>query len=130
MASQQTIPIFTLVYDKGAFFALLFIMAVEILSEEIRQNNIKGIKIQQKEHKICQLADDTTLSLSDIPSLQIALNILYMFYMCSGLKLNYFKTEILVIGKTYKFKKKHSFGVKWVKECVYSLGSWFYEDRK
>ena len=50
--------------------ALLFIMAVEILSLNIQQNNnIKGIEINKKEIKISQLADDTTLFLQDMSSL-------------------------------------------------------------
>ena len=40
----------------------LFVIAAEILAEAIRSNkNIEGIKIYNKEHKISQYAEDTTL---------------------------------------------------------------------
>ena len=60
--------------------ALLFIITVEILAIEIRNNkNIKGITIGNQTIKISLLADDTTLFLKDITSLQAALNLLFMF---------------------------------------------------
>ena len=87
--------------------ALLFIIAAETLAISIRKNdNIKGVTFSQHEVKLCQLADDTTLFLADIQSLQIALNILFMFYKSSGLKLNYSKTEILNLGHQYGNKGK------------------------
>ena len=108
--------------------ALLFIMAVEILAITIRKNeNIKGISLGANEIKITQLADDTTLILKDITSLHLALNILYMFHKSSGLKLNYTKTEILPLGSTIHTQKRH-FNLKWVKDKIYALGTWFYKD--
>jgi len=50
-----------------------------------------------------------------------------MFYKSSGLKLNYTKTEILSIGHTYGYEG-NPFNLKWVKERVYALGTWFYKD--
>jgi len=47
----------------------LSISAVEILAIAIRnQNNIKGIQIYDLETKLLQLADDTTVILSDLDS--------------------------------------------------------------
>ena len=108
--------------------ALLFIMAVEILAITIRKNdNIKGISLEANEIKITQLADDTTLILRDIKSLHLALNVLYMFHKSSGLKLNYTKTEILPLGSVFHTQKRY-FNLKWVKEKIYALGTWFYKD--
>ena len=108
--------------------ALLFIIAAETLAISIRNNsNIKGVDINGLEVKLCQLADDTTLFLKDIRSLQITLNILFMFHKSSGLKLNSTKTEILSIGHTYGYEG-NPFNLKWVKERVYALGTWFYKD--
>ena len=45
------------------------------------------------------MADDTTLILKNIESLQIALNKFKKFQISSGLKLNISKTEIIPIGK-------------------------------
>ena len=40
--------------------SFLFILVAELLANKIKVNdNIKGIKINQYEHKICQYADDT-----------------------------------------------------------------------
>ena len=76
--------------------ALLFIIAVETLSHTLKSNPaIKGIKINSKVVTITQLADDTTLFLSVIRSLQISLNIIYTFFKASVLRLNYAKTEIM-----------------------------------
>ena len=103
-------------------------MAAETLAISIRKNkNIKGINFNENEVKLTQLADDTTFFLTDIQSLQIALNLLYMFYKGSGLKLNYSKTEILSLGQSYG-SKVNPFNLQWVKERVYALGTWFYKD--
>ena len=66
----------------------------------IRNNkNIKGIPFSENESlTISQLADDTTLFLSDINSLQNALNFINKFGESSGLKLNKEKTEAFWIG--------------------------------
>ena len=85
--------------------ALLFIITVETLAHSIRSNpHIKGLNIGTSEIKISQLADDTTLILNDMPSLRIALNLLYMFCKSSGLRLNYSKSELLGIGKDRDWK--------------------------
>ena len=108
--------------------ALLFIIAVETLACSIRLNkNIKGVHFGKNEVKLCLLADDTTLLLADLQSLHIALNIVFMFHKSSGLKLNYGKTEVLNLGNRY-LSKANPFNLKWVKEKVYALGTWFYKD--
>ena len=108
--------------------ALLFILAVEVLAVAIRSDpKINGVKIGDKTFKISQLADDTTLFLKDIDSLKYVLSILKNFEKLSSLKLNMTKTEIMQIGE--KMNTDYSlFGLKWEKEKVYALGSWFYED--
>ena len=79
--------------------ALLFITVVEVLADAIRKNkHVKGITVNGFESKITQLADDTTLFLKDIRSLQICLNLIQMFFQASGLKLNQTKTEVLCVG--------------------------------
>ena len=109
--------------------ALLFILTVEILAIEIRNNiNIHGLQTHNKEIKITLLADDTTLFLKDITSLQTVLNIMQMFRQCSGLKINQSKTSVLQVGK--KEWNIKNFKLKDEKECVYSLGTWFYKDTR
>ena len=93
--------------------ALLFIIAVECLSIYIKNNNgIKGIIMGRVERKITQLADDTTLFLRDIGSIQITINALGLFYSASGLKLNNSKTVVLPIGKNCYQPQTNLFGVQ------------------
>jgi hypothetical protein len=107
--------------------ALLFIITAETLSINLRLNsNIRGVHVNKTEFKITQLADDTTLFLKDIPSLQTTLNTLFMFHKCSGLKLNLDKTEILQVGQTF-ITNRNPFKLKWKTDSVYALGSWFYK---
>ena len=109
--------------------ALLFIIVVEILAINIRGNtNIKGIMLNNNEVKISLLADDTTLFLKDIISLQTVINTMYMFKQSSGLKINKSKTQVLQIGrKEWNLK---CFKLKSVKDEIYTLGTWFYKDPK
>ena len=98
----------------------LFILVAELLSNNIRNNrNIKGICINNYEHKICQFADDTENIISfDENSLREIMLTLDNFESFSGLKVNSDKTEILKIGKSkfsnveflpqYKFKWKNN----------------------
>ena len=60
-------------------FALLFVIAVETLANAIRFNkHIKGCSIGNVETKILQYADDITIIVQDIHSLQLCLNIMNM----------------------------------------------------
>ena len=83
----------------------LFLMAAEILSMFIKSNKyIRGIRINNKEFKISQFADDTTLTLDGSQvSLQAALNTLETCGTYSGLKMNKEKTKVIWLGR-----KKHS----------------------
>ena len=72
--------------------ALLFIIAVEMLSVNIKQNKeIKGIEIGNEndlEIKVVQLADDTTLLVKDETSILKALETISTFSDVSGVRLN------------------------------------------
>ena len=84
--------------------AYLFLICAQILTYMIEQNpNIKGIFVD-KEIKLCQFADDTTLILDGSKnSLDAALNTIEVFGSVSGLKMNTTKTKLVWIGK-----RKHS----------------------
>jgi len=86
--------------DKAVLSPYLFILCVEILAEAIRKNeSIKGTTINEQDIKISQYADDTTLILDgSIVSFTISLQILDLFSVISGLRLNIKKTEALWIG--------------------------------
>ena len=76
--------------------ALLFILVAEIIAIRILQNeSIKGLIIDGCQFKIRMLADDTTLMLKDIKSVEIAIKIFENFGLCSGLNLNLEKTELI-----------------------------------
>ena len=78
---------------------LLFILCVEIMSKQIRNNkNIKGIFINGVEHKIKQFADDCTCTVKDVPSVYSLIESIKGFSLCSGLKLNAEKSLILCLG--------------------------------
>ena len=106
----------------------LFILCAEILAETIRKNeNIKGITINEQEIKISQYADDTTLILDgSTVSFTTSLQILDLFSEISGLRLNNKKTVALWIGANTE--KETNLGpeknFKWVKDKVKALGVW------
>ena len=92
---------------------LLFILAAEILSCSIRaSDHIKGIRDLNKEKKLSQYADDTTSFCKDKESLGKLLELLDLFKVCSGLKLNQSKSEAMWLGKNAN-KTDTLFGVQW-----------------
>ena len=78
----------------------IFIHCVEILGKIIRNDNkLKGIKINDKEFKLCQYADDTQVFLNGLKdSLHQLMLILEKFYNMPGLKINEDETKALWIG--------------------------------
>ena len=78
----------------------LFVLAAEILSESIRSNeNIQGIKIFQKEQKISQYADDTTLFIQpNEKTIRNCMLTLGEFEKVSGLRVNKEKTKVVKLG--------------------------------
>ena len=78
----------------------LFILCVEIFAIRIRTaNNIKGVCIQNKELRITQFADDTTLFLDGSEdTFRNVIAILKKFEFCSGLKANLSKSHLFPLG--------------------------------
>jgi hypothetical protein len=81
---------------------------------------IIGLLLGTKEYKISQYADDTCLWLTDEKSLQVALNEIENFALCSGLKLNRDKSEAIWIAASSNFRHKPC-GIKWTNSVI-SLG--------
>ena len=74
--------------------AYLFILCVEVLFIQIRENNdIHGIKIGDNEVKLSAYADDADFLTSDVSSLCKLFSICAMFQSYSSLKLNLEKSE-------------------------------------
>ena len=82
----------------------LYLICAEVLSLMIRENQqIKGIKISEKEILLSQFADDTSLFLDGSEdSFREAINMLEKFTAISGLKMNVDKTQIVWIGSSKK----------------------------
>ena len=76
----------------------LFIIVAEVLATAIRTTNIQGIKIGKEEFKFVQYVDDLTVFVPDIENAQRIFNLLDQFKTCSGLQVNYKKTEAMWIG--------------------------------
>ena len=80
---------------------MCFILACELFACKIRQSyDIKGIKLPGTENEIYiqQYADDATLFLNNLESLNKALGIVECFSEISGLNLNKSKTEAMWLG--------------------------------
>jgi hypothetical protein len=86
----------------------LFMLVVEILSAAIKINSdIKGIKLDESEYLISQLADDTTIFLDGSEnSLKNCLLVLDKFRECSGMKANIDKTQAIWIGIKLRYRGK------------------------
>ena len=110
----------------------LFILCAKVLADAIRNdNNIKGITVDGQEIKISLYADDTTLILDGSrASFQNSLQVLELFSLISGLRLNYKKTEVLWIGADEGSKEKlcPEHDLKWMKNKVKTLGVWLSTD--
>ena len=83
-------------HQGGPNASYIFTLYIEILALEIRQNSrIKGLKINQKEHKLLQFADDTTVILNGTEeSLGEPLKEITLYGNISGLKINVGKTQV------------------------------------
>ena len=104
--------------------SLLFILVAETLADKIRNNiDIDGIKIENEQFTITQLADDTTLFLRNEKSLECVLKLLGHFENCAGLKLNTEKTEIITLGKNSEFPTK-ILGINITDKPIKALGIW------
>ena len=92
----------------------------------IRNNiTLKGIFINNKEYKLSQYADDTSVILDGSEnSLRETLNVLHDFSIISGLKVNFDKTQVVWIGKE-KFSSatiKTTWKLSWYKTDLKLLG--------
>ena len=103
----------------------LFVLAVELLALAIKSNpTIQGIRIGENEIKTTQYADDTTVFVQDLVSVENLLKTLQKFTKCSGLEVNTSKTDALWLG-SWSSREEQPFDFKWSKESVYALGIHF-----
>ena len=104
----------------------IFILCAEILAIQIRNNNeIRGIKVRDKEYKLTLYADDSTLLLNGSErSLKVSLENLESFSKISGLHINYSKTEVIWIGSKIGSAEIlcHNYNLEWGKTKFRLLG--------
>ena len=87
----------------------LFIVVLEMLTISIRSNkNIQGIMVDGEEIKLELFADDLTAFLLNDNSLLEFLELLKMCGECSGLKINYVKSEMMLLGDCAYSSLNHS----------------------
>ena len=99
----------------------LFIIVAEILAIAFRsRTDIQGLKIGRQEFKIVQYADDLTVFVPNLECVQRIFHLLGQFETCSGIKVNYTKTEAMWIGSFRNNAAAH-LGLKWV-NIVKALG--------
>ena len=92
------------------------------LSKLLRNDDF-GIKLDAKEFKMVQYADDLTAFVSDIRSAQHLFKLLDQFEKCSGLKVNYTKTEAMWTGSS-RNNTETPLALKW-RKTVKALGVHF-----
>ena len=109
--------------------ALLFILVAEVMAINLREDDgIKPLDINGVTLKLSQYADDTTLFIHDIHSLENAFVNLRGFSTCSGLRLNMDKTEAIQLGIDRHNNQHRKLGIKWVDDHTRVLGVWVGKD--
>ena len=108
--------------------ALLFWFIAEVIANTLRScENVRDIKVNKTELKLCQYADDMTLFMSHMCSVEKALVLFAEFYQYAGLKLNKSKTEaIIMIYNDGSLMKDTNLGIKWLNESFSTLGTTFF----
>ena len=104
--------------------ALLFIILVQVLQFMLYKNkNISGITVGDKEIKILQMADDTTIFTTNLEDIPKILKVLKNFFDISGLKTNVDKTVAYKLGKTQNLDFPNNYlGLKWSSDPFNLLG--------
>ena len=101
---------------------LLFVIGIEVLTIALQKDpTIRGIQVGQKEIKITQYADDTTVLVRDLDSVSQLMKLFSNFKNISGLEVNKHKTEAMWLGSWRNCNEK-PFGFKWPHNSIYALG--------
>ena len=98
---------------------LLFVIGIEILARAIKNDTaIKGINVGEKEIKVSLYADDTTVFVRDLDSVD---------HLLSGLEINTTKSEGMWLGQ-WQNKTETPFGFRWPRDPIKALGIFFLYD--
>ena len=105
----------------------LYILAAEVLAINIRKNkSIKGFKygmrnLKPLEHKLSQFADDTSVSVSTLKSIEELFKLLKEYEKATNAKINNDKTEGLWVGK-WRTREDKPYNIVWKNDHVKFLG--------
>lgn len=115
--------------------ALLFILVVEVMATKLRDaTDLKGIRVNtkegQKEIKLSQYADDTTLMLQDATQIPKAIRLITEFGNYAGLKLNIEKTEALLLDPNKKLDDYKHLKIKFSHGPIKCLGIYVGGEKK
>ena len=104
--------------------ALLFIILVQVLQHMLhKRTDISALTINNREIKILQMADDTTLFTSRIEDIPKLMKVLKVFHAISGLKTNVDKTIAYILGANNTIKVNDArYGLLWKKLPISLLG--------
>lgn len=106
---------------------LLYVLCAEVLACNIRENNlIKGFLLpggKGTHFNIGQYADDSTLFVKDVTSLQKLFQLLRKYELGTGAKLNVNKTEAMWLG-AWRTRTETPLGLTWVNKMKI-LGVYF-----
>ena len=109
--------------------SLLYVLCAEVLCLEIRSNRkIVGVKYDNKEHKELSYADDLSIVITEIDSIDDIFETLRKFGKATNSKINVDKTEALWLGK-WKNNSIKPRNLKWSNTMVKSVGIYFGNDR-
>jgi hypothetical protein len=103
----------------------LFIMCTEILARAVLNNgDIKGLKVDNSEYLLTQLADDTTFFLENNEnSFKTCIKLLNKFSKISGLKINFSKTVAVKINlsENLTYNIGNGQNIKWQNNGKFTL---------
>ena len=123
--TQETVCI---IKDSASFSYCTYVLRISgqwFLASKVRHDEFcRGINLpNNKESKISQFADDTTLIVNEIDSLSAAISIINSFSKILGLALNQRKTKALWIGSN-KQNKNRPLGFECPSEPLRFLGTY------
>ena len=109
--------------------SLLYVLCAEVLGLEIRSNRkIVGVKYNNKEHKELRYADDLSIAITEMESIDAIFETLGKFGKATNSKINVDKTEALWLGR-WKNNTVKPRNLKWTNKMVKTLGVYFGNDR-
>ncbi|KAK2138195.1 hypothetical protein LSH36_3592g00004 [Paralvinella palmiformis] len=103
--------------------ALLYVLIAEVFSVNVRkEDKIRGITLPDGTvTKIDQYADDTTIQISDIDSIESVFSLIRVYELASGCRINMDKTEGLWLG-SFKGRRDTPLDLRWTSDSVKILG--------